>query len=92
MMYEPIGPTPVEINQNTNQSNAILLLLLNSFEMAMKLTRISPSAEPVTKCSSCGSMAKHLIALSCAWKRCRSERCRTSNMQTSPFLPAEINS
>lgn len=25
------------------------------------------------------------------WKRCRSVLCRTSNMHTSPFLPAEIN-
>lgn len=57
----------------------------------MKLTRISPSADPVTKCSSCGSMARHLIAFSCAWNRWRSVRWRTSNMQTSPFLPAEIN-
>lgn len=34
------------------------------------ITRISPSAEPVTKCSSCGSMARHLMALSWA---CRIE-------------------
>lgn len=26
------------------------------------------------------------------WKRCRNVRCRTSKMQTSPFLPAEIRS
>jgi hypothetical protein len=33
------------------------------------LTLISPSAEPVTKNSSPGSIARHLIGDSCAWNR-----------------------
>lgn len=51
---------------------------------------MSPSAEPVTKNSSIGSMAKHLIADSCAWNLRRRDLCLTSKMQTSPFFPAEI--
>lgn len=33
----------------------------------IKTTFISPSAEPVTNSSSCGSKAIHFIALSCAY-------------------------
>lgn len=55
-------------------------------------TLISPSEEPVTKYSSSGSIARHLIGTSWAWKVCRSCRWRMSNIQTSPFLPPEIRS
>lgn len=60
--------------------------------LALKCTLMSPSAEPVTKYSSSGSMARHLIGTSCAWKVCLSCRWRMSNIQTSPFLPPEIRS
>lgn len=55
-------------------------------------TLISPSPAPLTKNSSCGSSARHLIADSCAWNLCLCCRCRTSNILMSPFLPPLINS
>lgn len=66
--------------------------LTNQFdEVTISLTLISPSPAPLTKNSSCGSSARHLIADSCAWNLCLCCRCRTSNILISPFLPPLIS-
>lgn len=46
-----------------------------------------PSAEPVTKKSSVESMARALIAESCAWNVWSSCLWRISKIHTKPFLP-----
>jgi hypothetical protein len=52
---------------------------------------MSPSADPVAKYSSCGSIAIHLTAFSCAVNLCRIAFDLTSIRQTSPRFPAEIS-
>lgn len=52
---------------------------------------MSPSADPVAKYSSWGSMAIHFTWLSCAENLWRMVLERTSMRQTSPFFPAEMS-
>lgn len=54
-------------------------------------TFISPSADPVTKNSSSGSKARHLMEESWAWNVCLITRWRMSNIQISPLLPPLIS-
>ena len=53
---------------------------------------MSPSADPVVKNSSAGSMDMLLMAESWAWNVCRSWRWRVSKMLMSPFLPPLMSS
>ena len=60
-------------------------------DVKIYFTFMSPSPAPLTKNSSWGSSAKHLMADSWAWNLCRCCRCLTSNILMSPFLPPLIS-
>lgn len=47
--------------------NALIVIIAKIYRLSRYRTLISPSAEPVTKISSWGSIAMHLIPLSWAW-------------------------
>lgn len=53
---------------------------------------ILPSADPVTKYSSVGSIAMALTGESWLWKSCLCCRCRRSNIHVKPFLPPDMRS
>ncbi len=84
----------------TNSAEFLLHTILKIVNMVSTLfqkalcpichTLMSPSVAPDTKYSSAGSRARHRMAESWAWKVCRSWRWRTSNIEISPFFPAEM--